>query len=315
MHRPEGRPPIDEAQIVAFAERQHRQVSLAQLEACGLSPAAVCKRERAGRLHRTYLGVYSVGVPARLPDELIMAATLACEPSVASHFSGALVFDLMPDPVRVVHVTVPRTGRNGPDGIVTHRPRRIDECDRTIERGIPVTTPSRVLVDLAGMLSLRSLERLVHTAEYRRLLDRKEVARCIARAGRRPGVRALRNILDLRPSANTNSPGEGRLCDLLARHGMTLPEVNPRVVIDGRRYYPDYLWRAEGLVLELDGDDAHGPVAKKFDAQRQQRLERAGFLVIRGTGLELSRAPEDLIRRVADSLAALRTHPGPRLPT
>ena len=61
---------------------------------------------------------------------------------------------------------------------------------------------------------------------------------------------------------------------LCERHGLPLPEPNPRI----GRYRPDMLWREARLIVELDGRDAHstgGPA--RLRRRRQAELEGLGL--------------------------------------
>ena len=59
----------------------------------------------------------------------------------------------------VIDVSVPARSGKKRDGIRVHRPRHLDAADVTSHRGLPVTTVDRTLIDLAEMVSIRSLER------------------------------------------------------------------------------------------------------------------------------------------------------------
>jgi hypothetical protein len=79
--------PLDAA-VAALAARQHAVVALHQLIALGLTPSAVTKRVRRGRLHPVHRGVYAVGHKLLTIKGRWMAAALACgEGAVLSHRS------------------------------------------------------------------------------------------------------------------------------------------------------------------------------------------------------------------------------------
>jgi very-short-patch-repair endonuclease len=71
--------------------------------------------------------------------------------------------------------------------------------------------------------------------------------------------------------------------------------VNAR--IEG--YLCDFVWRAEGVIVETDGERAHGTRrARERDPVRDAELQIAGWRVIRVSYERLFREPE----RVADQL-------------
>ncbi|HMY26973.1 MAG TPA: DUF559 domain-containing protein [Solirubrobacterales bacterium] len=78
-----------------------------------------------------------------------------------------------------------------------------------------------------------------------------------------------------------------------------LPEVN--VKIFGREV--DFLWRKEGLVLELDGDAFHtDPIARQRDLEKTRFLESKGLTVIRITWKEFMEDPDGVVERIAREL-------------
>jgi very-short-patch-repair endonuclease len=69
-----------------------------------------------------------------------------------------------------IDVTAPR-GRHGAPGIRLHRSRSLDAQDTTTHQGIPITTVSRTLLDLAAIAREGELERALAQAERLRLYD------------------------------------------------------------------------------------------------------------------------------------------------
>ena len=66
--------------------------------------------------------------------------------------------------------------------------------DRHLHRGIPVTTPARTLVDLAGILDYQPLRRAVREAQ-RQLVTIPQIVTALDRLGPRPGSANLSKIL------------------------------------------------------------------------------------------------------------------------
>jgi very-short-patch-repair endonuclease len=80
--------------------------------------------------------------------------------------------------------------------------------------------------------------------------------------------------------------------------------VNEWIPLDGGvTYSPDFLWRAERLIVETDGWESHG-TRKAFedDRRRDRRLSVAGWTVVRFTWRDVEREPAEVI----ETLAALR---------
>ena len=95
----------------------------------------------------------------------------------------------------------------------------------------------------------------------------------------------------------TRSDLERLFLRICRQHGLPKPEVNVRI----GPYEVDFLWRAERLIVEVDGWKYHSNRrAFEADRARDRELARRGFLVLRFTDRELSRDPN----AVATSLRA-----------
>jgi hypothetical protein len=83
---------------------------------------------------------------------------------------------------------------------------------------------------------------------------------------------------------------------------LAVPEVNAKVF--GREV--DFLWRREGVGLELDGDAFHtDPIAKQRDLEKTRYLESKGLTVLRATWKVFVAYPDAVIDRVLRELGRL----------
>jgi hypothetical protein len=80
-------------------------------------------------------------------------------------------------------VTVRRAGRS-PSRVEVHQ-STLPADERTTERGIPVTTVPRTLLDLAAVLPKHQVERAMNQAEVHRLTDPLTLPHLVARHPRR----------------------------------------------------------------------------------------------------------------------------------
>lgn len=272
--------------IARLAERQHGVVSRRQLLRLGLSEREITVRTAAGSLHHLFRGTLAVGHRRIGRQGRMLAAVLASgQGAVLSHGSAAELLDLWDmRPVPVDVIAPSQSGRKIQD-IRWHNVRRPFADEIETREGIPCTTVSRTLVDMAGRTSRGSLRRLVEQAAVLRRLDVGEVDRVLAR-GRRRGAPNLRTILDVwRPyyerTPFLRSPLEARLLPLLLESGVPRPECNVRLRIDdGKPVEIDMLWRDQRLAIEADGEKTHGTrAAFQADRQRTQRLVAAGYRV------------------------------------
>jgi hypothetical protein len=142
-------------------------LSLAELQACGLSRQAVHWRVLHGRLFRIHGEVYAVG-HRNLPLEgQFLAAVKACAPSGAlSHYSAAADWAMVEWDDRRVEVTVLGEGTRLHPGLRVHRTCVLDPRDIRRHNGIRVTSPARTLADLASLLDYRPLRRAVRHSRF-----------------------------------------------------------------------------------------------------------------------------------------------------
>ena len=247
----------------------------------------------------------------------MMAAVLASgESAVLSHGSAAELIGLWDKRPVAIDVIAPRRAGRKIVGIRWHNVRRPASDEVETRQGIPCTTPSRTLVDMAGRLGERSLRRMVEQAAVLRLLDVSEIDRVLAR-GRRRGAPWLRSILapwrteDGRPP-RLRSPLEARFLPVLLEAGLPRPRCNvvPRVdgkpvELDGKPIEVDLLWETQRLVVETDGERTHGtPAAFRRDRRRDQVLMDAGYRVPRVTWDQLEDEPEAVVALVRRMLEA-----------
>ncbi|MGM0668412.1 MAG: endonuclease domain-containing protein [Gemmatimonadota bacterium] len=177
-----------------------------------------------------------------------------------------------------------------------HRLRTLRPDEITLLDGLPITTPTRTLLDLASSLETLELEGALARAERRRVTDREAVASLLAEHRWLPGGPALRALLaqDTSP-AFIRSEAEKVFLDLIRRAHLPAPETN--VVVEG--YEVDFLWKDAWLVVEVDGF-AYRSSRDAFEADRKRDavLMAAGFRVLRVTWRHITREPEALVVRL-----------------
>jgi len=267
-----------DAAIARIAERQHGIATSAQLVSAGLSPAAIAKRVRAGRLHRVHRGVYAVGYPAVAREARWMAAVLACGPgSLLSHRSAAELWELLRPAEGPIEVTVPtQNGRRRRANLVIHRCAALPPTAHTVRNLIPVTAPWRTIEDLRGAVPPRLHRRAIRQAEVRRF----------ALGPRTDGDR-------------TRSDLERDFLRLCRRHRIPPPEVNVRI----GRWTVDFLWRAERVVVETDSWRFHGgSIAYEDDHVRNLDLRRGGYTVFRFTERQVHQEADVVVADLCEAL-------------
>lgn len=294
-----------EDRIHAIAGRQHGLVTRAQLLEVGLSPAAVGRRLQAGRLRALHRGVYLLGP---LPHErtVDMAAVLAGGPTaLLSHTSALRLWRIREsDVARPIHVTVASCGRGRRPGIRFHRVAALAEDEHSVVDGVPTTSAARALVDAAGILGTGEIERAAAVAEREGIITSHELAELPRRYRRRPGIAAIRAIVEEGASpAFTRSEAERRCLALLRAAGLPRPQANVPV----GPYELDLLWPSEGVAIEIDGRTHHSSRPRfEGDRRKDNWLRARGIEVIRLTWRQITRDAFPTAVQIGQILALAR---------
>ena len=249
-------------------------------------------RVATGRLIVMYRGVYAVGHRRLTLEGRWLAAVKACGPgAVLSHRDAAALWDLLPAVRAAIHVTVGPGGRAKRPGLILHRSRLEPELV-TVRNGIPVTSPSRTLADLAATEGRPRLMRAIEAADHHHLLDLPSVR---AAAAGRPGAQALNELTSAEPP-HTRSEFEAAFLSLCDDHGIERPLTNA-VIHD---HEVDAYWPARRLAVELDSRRHHlTPRAFEQDRRRDADLHRHGIATLRFTYAQVTRDPGWVARTLA----------------
>jgi very-short-patch-repair endonuclease len=294
-----------------LAGQQHGVVSRRQLRALGIGDSTITLRIASGYLRPLFRETFAVGHVAITRQGQTLAAVLACdEGTVLSHGSAAELLGLWEKRLPVVHVIPPDWSGRKIDGIRWHRVRLPDADEIEIRDGIPCTTVSRTLVDMAGSMGWSSMRRLVEQAAILRQLDVEEIDRILS-LGRRRGAPRLRRILapwratrEERPVVRSRL--EARLLPLLIEEGLPAPRTNVKLNVDGHRFEVDLLWGEQRLAVETDGEETHGTQAAfQRDRWRDQLLVAAGYRTSRITWAQVRDEPDAVVNRIARMLKAV----------
>ena len=260
-------------------------------------------------MHRVHRGVYSIAPPALLTRRgRYMAAVLACgDGAVLSHRSAADLHELRATSRERIDVIVRGSYHERVKGVQTHRSTTLTPHDITTVDGIPCTTVARTLLDLAGVIGRRPLERAIEQAEVQEVLDGADLDRQLERNQHTRAASRLRAALadhDDR-SAPTESEFEERFLAFCKNARLPLPER--QVYIDPNDGEPavrgDFVWRQQRLVVETDGVKYHRTrAAFESDRRKDQRLTLAGWRVLRITWRQLKAEPERIAKMIRRAL-------------
>lgn len=299
-----------------ITSRQHGAVTRAQLVDAGTSRARMDNLLRSGRLERIHASVYRDTLTEATEWTRASAAALAAAGVLGwrdgsgrivvavSHRMAAVLRSYLPPPGAggwLVDVSGQRVRRT--PGVRVHR-TFLGRGDAVLLKGIPVTSPARTIMDIAGDVSLRELEQALAIAERTRRNVRRELTDLLRTHAHHRGSAALRRLLDTIAASGTaplylRSTAEQSAWDLILELGLPLPLVNHRLL--GMEV--DFHWPELRLVLEVDGFEFHGGLeAFHRDRERDSALALAGHQVLRFTWRQLDK---DRIRTAGALSAAI----------
>jgi very-short-patch-repair endonuclease len=293
-----------EGAIRRIAARQHSLFTWAQALEVGFSPAAVTRRVAARLWDRVLPRVYRIAGSRLTEQQAAMAACLwAGEGAVVSHRTAAVLWKLDVK-ARRPEITVPAKRSLSSGLVVVLRTLNLPRADRVTMGGIPITSPARTLMDLAGHIGDEALEAAVECALGRALLRESTLLESVGGKGRE-GAAALRRILEARdPGAALESRLEVKVWRLLVRSGLPKPVRQHPVQIDGYRYRLDFAWPSFRVAVEADGFATHGGrSAFNADRRRTAVLGSAGWRVVPVTWDDATARPGEWLSELGRTLA------------
>jgi very-short-patch-repair endonuclease len=255
-----------------------------------LTSSAISRWVLAGRLHRRYHGVYTLGHTALSREGEFLAATFACgNGSLLTCFALLELLRLQRGRATRIDVLVPRN-RAAPEGIRVHRTRTIHPRDRSTFKGIPVTSIPRLLVELSAVQHPLELANVMHEAEFRGRLSLPAVRDAIDRSAGRHHLSVLEQAIayHLHGSVGFKSGNEKHYFRLLEQSGLPEPLVN--VQFHGLEV--DFRWPDRRCAVEIDGHPHQRARTKREDAAVNLALAAAGYRVMRFTEDDLQLRPE-----------------------
>ena len=300
---------VAERRLAKVSRRQHGLITTAQSTECGVSVDARRHRIRTGRWSVIAPGVVAVAGTPPTWKQRTMAAVLAAAPgAVASHTTAAGLFALSSCSSRAVEITVPR-GRSHRSRLAKmHESVHLPPSYVTTVDHIPVTRPTRTLIDLAGCVPQPILEDAVDDALVRRLTTLERLERRMADRDwpSRPGSVVLRKVLRCWTEGEmAEEVAEMRLVRRLVAHGLPNPARQFDVLDGAGRLVarPDLAYPQERVAVELNGFRWHGtPRGYARDQARSRRLAALGWLILPATPLDLAEDGGALAEQVMAAL-------------
>jgi very-short-patch-repair endonuclease len=293
--------------IGQLAAAQHGAFSRRQALHAGVSRHRLDALLRSGRLEGVHRRVYRLVEVEVTPFTTAMAAVLAAGgrgDASASHRLAGVLWEYFPaEAVSAVDVSGERLCRV--PGVTLHRVHL--EGDEAVRlRGVPVTSPARTLLDLAGVVTPRELEQALAAAERSHGATLRSTVRALLhRRPRHRGSGTLRRLLAALDASGTQplylrSQAEEEALAMIRRARLPGPQTNVRIA----GYEVDFVWPALRLVLEVDGFEFHATAdAFHRDRDRDRDLARHGYQVLRFTWPQLTRDSAATLAALAAAIA------------
>ena len=221
----------------------------------------------------------------------------------ASHVSAARVYDVPVPHFADEHVSVfEEQDRRRRPGIKSHVAARSTATGRL--RGIPVSMPIPMFIELASMLSLVDLVIVGDALVRKKAFTPEELVRGCEESTDRHAAAAAKAARYVR--ARVDSPMETRLRMLIVLAGLPEPEIDFRIrdsfgsVV--RRF--DLSYPSLKLIVEYDGrQHAEDPEQYDSDIYRREELDTLKWRIVVVTAKGIFQRPEETLHRVRSALA------------
>lgn len=290
-----------DVRVEGLAKGHDGLVTWAGLRAAGMTEEET--RWAVAQLRRLHDGVFLTGHGRLTDHQRRLAATLTAPRTVLSHASAAALQGFRPA-LRAAFEVVTRPGSGGPrriGGLLVCRSTTLADTDIVVRDGIPVTSPTRTLVDLSPHLGPRARAKAIREGIRLGAFTALELRLAAAKHRGRRGVAGLSDLarqLERLPISRTRSDAEARALEVLATAGLPLPVVN--VVYEGEE--ADLSWPQHRSIIEIDGPQFHQDAAE--DARKERCWREQGWRVDRISSDTVFDAPQALITLASSSASA-----------
>lgn len=166
--------------VYDLAASQGGYFTTAQAKAIGVSRRALAYRVETEDLTRIEYGIYRLTQhPSQPFEDVIVAGLWAGEDSAASHDTALAIYGLTDAMPAKIHITVPRPFRGRRRGVLVHH-APLEEEERTVRDGVPITTVARTLADVARTSEARIVATAAEQALSRGLISARRLKKLAA---------------------------------------------------------------------------------------------------------------------------------------
>lgn len=283
-----------------ISTRQLGLITGEQARDCGLSRYQIRHRVETGLWKQLHPKVFFVAGHPIGPRQRLLAATLQTG-GVASHLSAAWAYGWVDQPPDRPHVTCVRSSNARAGSVHIHRSVWVE---RTALGVLPIATACRTLLDIAGKFRRGELERIVLQAVRHQNVTGQQLVNALNLSVHRArrGARLLQQVaLSLLDQPGTESPLEDLMLTRVLAAGLPRPEIQ----YQAEGYRLDLAWPDRKVAIEVDGHAWHAtPSQLDRDHRRQNRLELAGWIVLRFSWGRLMDEPDQVIEEIRSALAS-----------
>lgn len=307
-----------DAQIARIAGHQHQCFSRQQAAEIGYSAKQIRQRIQSGRWLSPHRDVFVLPGTRPSLQSRAMAASLALSGSVVSHATSAAIWGDLDMAGGIVHLSRRHGQNHRLDGVRLHQSRYLPDHHVTLLDGIPVTTRTRTVFDLASRLDDLRLGRYIDELVRSNKLAIEDVGVVFSELARpgRPGSVRLARVLRQRTRPPVNmSELERRFAELCARRRLQIGArefAAPWRSRSGTRSERvDVAYEAQRVIVELDGRSYHSLLDDfENDRRRDQLALASGWRTLRFTWAQITRDP-DHVERVLRATLALECQGAP----
>jgi len=275
--------------VAELAGRQFGRVTWAQLRQLGVPRATITRWISSGYLLRAGSRVYAVGHSSSSQEASLCQAILFAGPGAClSHGTAAWWRGLLNWPVADTHISTPRKVSLPGRGVSIHCRRNLD---RDIVNGLPVTTVTQTMLDLAASESQKLVRHALAQLDYTGGFALTDLYQACGHGRRGSSVLACALRDHLPELARTRSELEVQFVLLCERYEIPIPLMNRTIYgVEADAWWPDF-----NLVVELDGDANHRtPAQRNRDLRKEVTLRDHGVTVLRYDYHLTTRAPSQI---------------------
>jgi hypothetical protein len=295
-----------EARLHALLRRQDGVIHLDQAREIGYSDATIRRRVATKQWVRIAYRVYLVATHEETPRATIRAAMLSVGgEAVLVGPAAAWWWGLLDGRPAPIEIAVERERQHRRRAGVLLVRRTVPDVDRTVRRGLRVTTLVPTVLDAAATLGIRRGAEVVDRALQRRVVTLEALRHAQVRRSGRRGAPVIARLLALAAGGAVSE------AERLAHSGMRAAGIvgwaaNVPMDVPGfGRAVVDVVFGREKVILEIDGWAYHRDVrAFLVDGPRQSALAAEGWVVVRTHWYELTENPEVFLATLRRVLAS-----------